>query len=155
MTNTKNSTGVDRLIGIRLKEALKTEPGGGAGLGRRLGRFLGKDWTRQAVYEAGAGDRHFRIADLVALARATNRPAHYFLDAAAEGIDSVEFGPGAEPVTAEELLNLFRIPEPRDPASVSEVVVNYMRGTAETLRAEAAELEWAAGLIAGPEGDKS
>ena len=41
-----------------------------ADLGQALGRYLGKPWSRQAVYQAERGQRSFTAAELTALALA-------------------------------------------------------------------------------------
>jgi hypothetical protein len=141
---------VDQLVGIRLKAALAASKVDGARFGRDLAKFLGsggKGWNRQTVYEAGQGKRKFRVAELVAFARALSLPAHYFLDAAAAGEETV--GDGAEAIDAEGLRNLFRIPEPRSAERDELVALRMIDGVVDQLQAEQRELGDAMRLLRG------
>jgi hypothetical protein len=136
---------IDKLIGTRLRTAVGRR--GGLRFGIRLGEFLGKEWSRQTVYDAGQGLRKFRVAELVAIARATNRPAHYFLDAASAGVETIELEAGAPTIDAEEIRNLFRIPEPQELSDTTRIALNEIEGHIEDLEAALPRLKWAAGLL--------
>ncbi len=140
---------LDELIGARLRAAVKQEAGDGAKFGKRLSRFIGKEWGRQTVYEANEGRRKFRVSELVAFAQATHQPVHFFLDASSAGVQKVELVPGSEAIDGEELTNLFRIPEPRDMSRDVEVAVMLIQGAIKGLSAPARDLDHAARLING------
>ncbi len=140
---------IDEVIGRRLRKAIKNDPRGGLRFGIRLSDFLGREWSKQTVYDAAQGLRKFRVAELVAIARATNRPVHYFLDAAAENQVTIEVESGGPTVDAEELRDLFRIAEPRDLSSDDRIVLNQIEGTIEQLEAECRDLRYAAKRLRG------
>ena len=146
---------IDKLIGSQLRRAIKDEPRGGTGFGLRLAKFLGREWSKQTVYDAGQGLRKFRVAELVAIAQATGRPAHYFLEAPV-GVEAVELDPGAAPIDAGRLRDLFRIPEPRDLKDPERMLLNAVEGVLEDLEAQRKDLAWALGIWrSGFEGGES
>ena len=146
MSTLEEDPRIDRVIGSRLRTALRDEPRGAPGFGIRLGDFLGTEWGKQSVYDACQGLRKFRVTEIVALAQATNRPAHYFLDAEALGLASVEVADG-KTVSAGALRNLFRIPEPRQLDEATRMAVSQIEGAIETLEAERQELLYAVRLL--------
>jgi hypothetical protein len=147
---TKATMRLDELIGARLKGVVKEQEGKGVGFGLRLRRFIGRPWDKQAVYEAIVGRRKIRVSELVAFARATGRPAHYFLDARSiPGVRAVEVGPDADTIGADELRDLFRTPEPRDMSRDIKVALDMIAAEIDDLTGHARRLEEAARLING------
>ena len=77
-------------------------------LGERLGEYLGKKWTRQAVSHAEHGRRDFRAAELVALAKVIGVPVARLM-VPPEGTKRIELG--GQGIAAGELSDLFLLPE--------------------------------------------
>jgi Helix-turn-helix len=77
-------------------------------LGKRLGAYLGKEWTRQAVSHAEHGRRDFRAAELVALAKVIGVPVARLM-VPPEGTKQIELG--GQGIAAGELTDLFLLPE--------------------------------------------
>jgi hypothetical protein len=146
VTKRKTSKSLDELIGARLRVAVNQETDDVLSFRDRLAPFVRKAWSRQTLYDARGGTRKFRVTDLVAIARATGKPVHFFLDAAAEGFQKVEL-PGTEPIDADELLNLFRKEEPRDMTRDMKVALASIEDVMDELATQARELDEAARLI--------
>jgi hypothetical protein len=147
VTKRKTTKSLDELIGARLRVAVNQGVGGGAGFRERLAPFVSTAWTRQTLYDACSGRRKFRATDLVAIARATTQPVHYFLEAAAAGIQEVELHPDTEAIDGEELLNLFRKEEPRDMTRDMTVGLAAIEDVMDDLAQASADLDEAARLI--------
>ena len=91
-------------------------------IGKRIKQYIGASkrdafieelgWPVQSYYDAVIGRRTFRVADLVAIARASGVPAYKFVDASGlsesktgKAVKTVELGEGAKQITSAELLD--------------------------------------------------
>lgn len=95
---------IEQMIGLRVQELREElEPKGKvsqAELGKRLGAYLTKDWPRQSVSHAEAGNRAFTAVEILALARVLGVSVEDLLRPPA-GAERVEF-PSGESWAADE-----------------------------------------------------
>lgn len=65
---------IEESIGLRIKAERERRGWSLAELGRRVGRYLGRDVIAQAVWQAEAGRREFKASQLIAYALALEVP---------------------------------------------------------------------------------
>lgn len=105
---------IEQVIGLRIQQARKlrhaTIPSQAA-LGRRMKKYLGVEWSRQAVSDAENGKRDFKAAELVALALALEAPISWLIEPSDGG--SLEIAEGGPPIRGQDLSLLKSRPSKR------------------------------------------
>lgn len=95
MAEALTSMTLEAIVGANLARWREGQGMSQAELGRRIGT-VGREWSRQAVHQAEQGRRAFAVADLVAVALATEVSLGYLLEVP-EDVDLVDLG-GPAPV---------------------------------------------------------
>lgn len=75
-----------------------------AELGERVGRYLGKQWSRQTVSAAEKGGRSFTALELLVLSVELEVPLYSLFGSADVGDDKMIETPGGVPISPERLL---------------------------------------------------
>lgn len=70
---------IEEIIGSRIATAREQNGITQGELGKRVGEWLGQDWSRQAVWAAEKGKRSFTAVELITLASALNVAPDYLL----------------------------------------------------------------------------
>jgi hypothetical protein len=131
---------INQLIGRRLAEEIGR--GHSADFRRDMEPYVGREWDKATYYDATAGRRVFRIAELVGLARALGVPVYKLVDGRGAGIDKVTIAVGAEPIGVEELVDLFKAPgEAQGPMWRSLLYVREILGELPALLVAARKAE--------------
>lgn len=84
---------IEEIVGKRMRERREELGLSQSQLGKRIGGHLGRDWPRQAVSAAEAGQRSFGIADMVVLAHVLGISIGHLVTPPA-GLPQVEMAPG-------------------------------------------------------------
>jgi transcriptional regulator with XRE-family HTH domain len=96
---------VEQLIGANMRRARQQRGMAQEELGRQLARYLGRPLTRQAISLAEKGQRDFRAAELVAIARELDKPMSFFFAPEAPG-QQLDF-PGGWTIPAADVVAAF------------------------------------------------
>jgi transcriptional regulator with XRE-family HTH domain len=86
---------IEEIVGQRMRQRREDLKLTQEGLGKLIGKHLGRDWTRQTVSAAEQGGRTFAASDMVTLAYVLGVSVAYLLTPP-PGTDIIEFAPGVQ-----------------------------------------------------------
>src|SRR4051794_4038220 len=96
---------IEEIIGMNVRQAREESGLTGAEVGRKIGKWLRKEWPRQTVSLVESGKRAFTGEELLALALVLGKPLAYFFRVSSQ--QEVEMPSGAT-VRGSEFARLFQ-----------------------------------------------